>query len=118
MTPSFLFSDDLINVDNDVMTTDVFSDAEIVEVVSTSTHPTVTVQDEESSDDEVTEPDPPTHNEGIKALQTLRRYCESRSGLEKDIRYLSRLAERLEVDRLNQSRQTCLTEHWSFNTGH
>ena len=106
--PSCFVAEDFLSVDDEALVAEPFTDQEIIESVAA---PAADEFDEEEGDDaEVTESPPPTINDGLTALSTLRRFIETRAckDSELSLQYICAMRDMVDNARLTQLRQTSI----------
>jgi hypothetical protein len=106
----FLAVGDVLEVDKEVMVSDILTDQEIVNQVKPQVSQLMEVDNDLEDDDEIIELPPPPYKEVEAALTVLKRYTESKPNAAKEISMVYDLEDRLSVLQTVNLTQTKITD--------
>ena len=102
--------DDILNVDNSVMVADISTDEELVERFGPQTSAAATSALSDDDTDEAEEPEPPSYEQACEALQTMKRYVETRKNMNQELTMLYDFEKTIEIRRVQSMKQTSITD--------
>ena len=101
---------DFVSVDDDVVTTEMMSDDDIIESLSYEPNPEL----EEEEDDSVPVPPLPTATDAKIALAVIRHFFEAQQDSYEDLRMINELEGKILSFVMKSMRQTKITDFFSY----